>query len=693
MSVVRLDRHADIGVIVIDHPPVNATSVAVRAGLVAALDALIADDRLVAGVLACDGPTFVAGADIREFGKPPVPPHLTEVIAAIEASPKPIVAAIHGTALGGGLELALGCHGRIATAEARLGLPEVTLGLIPGAGGTQRLPRLVGMLSALDLAATGKRITAADALAIGLIDAVAGPDLRGEAMARARALVGAGPRPLSAREVPPVDAAAFDAAAGRIVAKARGQRSPARAIEALRLAASLPFAEGMARERAIFVEERDGPQSKALRHAFFAEREAAKVPHLEGVSGRPVASVGVVGAGTMGAGIAAAFAEHGFPVTVVETNGEAAARGAARIAALFERQRASGRIDAAEEARRVARITTATELSALGATDLIVEAVFEDFDVKAELFGRLGSLARPGAIIATNTSYLDVDALARATGRPADVVGLHFFSPANVMRLVEIVEGKRTAPDVAAAALGVAKRLKKIPVLCGVGDGFVGNRILVAWRRVCECALEDGASPAEIDAALEAFGLAMGPFAVMDLAGLDIGHARRRRLDATRDPNERYASTVADRLVGLGRLGQKTGAGFYAYDGGRRANDPAVETVIAQVRAEKGIAPRGFDADLLRREVAAIMANEGARLLGEGLVARALDVDVVLVHGYGYPAWRGGPMFEADETGLTAVLATVEGVHARLGAGFEPAPLLVECARAGLRLSELPPRR
>jgi 3-hydroxyacyl-CoA dehydrogenase len=679
-SVVSLEASGRVGLILIDNPPVNASSAAVRAGLRDALKALLADDALDAGVVACEGSTFVAGADIREFGKPAIEPHLPDVIAALEASSKPIVAALHGSALGGGFEIALGCHARVAAATAVIGLPEVTLGIIPGAGGTQRTPRLAGMMAALDLAGSGRRIKAPEALSMGLVDLIAPGDLRQAAIAHALSLVGTELKRASRLSVPARDVAAFEAAAAKLIAKARGQRSPERVVEALRIAATMPFEDGIKAERAIFIEERDGEQSAALRYAFFAEREVAKAPRLAGIAPRPVKTVGVIGAGTMGAGIAAALSENGFPVLVVETNEAAADAGRGRVSALFERQARSGRISDDEAATRIARVSVGTDFAALSDADLIIEAAFEDMAVKIDLFSRLSRIAKPGAVLATNTSYLDVDAIAEASGRPEDVVGLHFFSPANVMRLVEVVVGAKSAPEAAATALDLAKKLRKLPVVCGVCDGFVGNRMLVAWRAVAECALEDGLSATEIDGAMERFGFAMGPFAVMDLAGLDIGYARRRRLDATRNPKARYAATIADRLVEAGRLGQKTGLGFYAYEAGKRRADPAVDAIVSQVRVEKGT---GTTAPLLHElaaDVHAAMVNEGAKILEEGIVARALDIDVALVHGYGFPAWRGGPMFEADRIGLRRILERVLALQARLGAGAEPAPLLTRLA-------------
>ena len=687
-AVVRTEIHDDVALIVIDNPPVNATSQAVREGLVAAVRAAEAGAAVAAIVIACDGRTFVAGADIGEFGKPPLPPALPDVLGAVEASEKPVVAAVHGTALGGGFELALACHARVLDPGAIVGLPEVKLGLIPGAGGTQRLPRLIGMRAAIDLAASGRQVGAQEALALGVADAIAPGDLRDAAIAFARKLVGAPPRRLSALAPPAFDRAEIDAAIAAVAKKVRGQTSPRVAAETTLLAAELPFAEGMARERAAFLACLASDQSKAMRHVFAATREAPRAPQLEGVTPRAVARVGVIGAGTMGAGIAVAFADAGFPVTVVETSAAAVEAGRARILAPWDRQRKSGRLDAEGHAARVARVAVGDEFAALADCDLVVEAAFEDMAVKKDIFARLGAIAKPGAVLATNTSYLDVGEIGMASGRPEDVIGLHFFSPANVMRLVEVVAARYSDLVAVATGVAVAKRLGKIAVVCGVCDGFIGNRILAHWRPIVDMMVEDGAAPQEVDAALEDFGFAMGPFAVGDLAGLDIGWARRKRLAPTLDPNLRYAATIADELCALGRFGQKTGAGWYSYSGGGKAIDPLVEGLIAKVRALKQRPQRRFSAETIQRFVRAAIVNEGARILTDGIARRSLEIDVVLIAGYGYPAWRGGPMFEADALGLAAILADIEEAQAFAGAGYEPAPLIQTLAREGGRFAD-----
>ena len=687
-SVVRIERRGSTALILVDNPPVNATGQAVRQGLLDAIAAVDGDAAIDAVVIACEGRTFIAGGDIREFGKPPLLPHLPDVCNAIEACTKPVVAAVHGTALGGGLEISMSCHARVLDKATRVGLPEVKLGLVPGASGTQRLPRLVGMMAALEIITSGRQLGAEEALKIGIADRIAAGDLREEAVALARSLVARPLRRTGQLAVPAFDAAAFEAARDAVAKKARGQLSPVKAAELVALAAKAPLLEGIKIERATFFELMSGPQSRALRHSFFAEREVLKVPSLDGVTPREIKSVGVIGAGTMGAGIAVALADAGLPVTVVETTAAAVDAGQGRIKATYDRMLKSGRISTGEHAARLGRIALTDDFARLAGPDLVIEAVFEDMAVKRQVFGRLGTTAKAGAVIATNTSYLDVDEIAAASGRPADVIGLHFFAPANIMKLVEVIRGAKSDPAVLAAGVALAKRLGKVPVVCGICDGFVGNRILSTYRQQAEFAVEDGALPHEVDAALEAFGLPMGPFAVGDLSGLDISWSRRKRLAASRDPKARYASRIADRLCEMGRFGQKTGAGWYRYDNGKRAVDPDVSKLVESVSAELGIKRRSIAADLIQRRVRAAMINEGAKILAEGIAARALDIDMAMIHGYGYPAWRGGPMFEADETGLAKILDDVTEMQAASGHGWEPAPLLVELAGKGGRFAD-----
>jgi 3-hydroxyacyl-CoA dehydrogenase len=643
-SPVRLERRGAVGVITIDNSPVNAASQAVRAGIVHALDLALADPDIHALVLACAGRTFVAGADIREFGKPPLPPRLGDVCNTLEASGKPIVAALFGTALGGGLELAMACHGRVAAPGTRVAQPEVKLGIIPGAGGTQRLPRLVGVPLAIDMVSSGRMIGAQEALDAGLVDAVAADDPVEEACRLALALPE--PRRTGKLPIPAFDRAEAEKAVAAVEKKARGQVSPGDAARAVLMAAEVPLAEGLERERAIVSRLVGSPQAAALRHVFFAEREAAKVPGLDGVSPRTITTVGVAGAGLMGSGIAVSLADAGYRVVVVERDDAAAAAGRERVAGLYARNLASGRIDAATRDERLGRIAVSADRQAFAPCDLVIEAVFDELAVKQELFAALSGIIRPDAILATNTSYLDPNAIASVVHDPSRVLGLHFFSPANVMRLVEVVRAAATAPDVVATGLAVARKMGKLPVVTGVCEGFIGNRIFTAYRREADFMLEDGALPQEIDAAMEAYGFPMGPYAVADMAGLDISWARRKRQAATRDPAERYV-VIADRLCEAGRLGRKTGAGYYRYEGSHRQVDPAVTALVEEASREKGIARRAFSPDEITARIRQAMASEGGALLAEGVALRASDIDLVMINGYGYPAWRGGPMFDS----------------------------------------------
>lgn len=691
-KTVHTERHGDVALLVIDHPPVNALSSAVRADLRAALTAVLADPSVAAVVLAGAGRTFVAGADIREFDAPPPPPDQTSasVFDLIENARKPVVAALHGTALGGGFELALACHGRVMAPDGRVGLPEVRIGLIPGAGGTQRVPRLAGAMVALDMATSGRHVAADEALKLGLVDEIA-TDIRAAAMARARALAAAGTWPRTGeRPVPPVDRAAFDAAVAAIAKRARGAEAPVAAAEAVRWALDLPFAEASARERAESQRLRRAPQSRALRHLFHAERLAAKIPLVGGriPSPWPVARTGVVGGGTMGSGIAIALASAGLPVVLVETDDAAAAAAEGRVRAVLDRQVKGGRLSPSARAERLGRITFSTDLLRLADADLVVEAIIEELGAKETLFRRLGAVTRRDTILASNTSRLDVDRLADVVDAPERVLGMHFFSPAHVMRLVEVVRAPRTSGEVLATAMTITKRLHKLAVVSGICDGFIGNRILTRWRTQADYMLEDGAMPEQIDAALEAYGFAMGPYAVADLAGLDIGWAGRKRAAATRDPRVRYVK-IADWVCEMGRYGQKTGAGYYRHDAEGRHVDPVVTELVLRASAEKSITRRKVGAEEITARVHAAMVNEAAKILAEGIAQRPSDVDLVLANGYGYPAWRGGPMHEADEKGLKAVLAEVEKMAAASGPGWEPAPLLRELAESGRSFSAM----
>jgi 3-hydroxyacyl-CoA dehydrogenase len=643
---------ADGGVLVVtmDNPPVNAASADMRRGLFAAIDHAAAADDIGGVVVTGAGKTFIGGADIREFGKPMAEPILPRLVNHIEESAKPVVATINGAALGGGLEIALACHHRIAAASAKLGLPEVKLGIVPGAGGTQRLPRLAGVVAAAEMAATGRMVGAQEARKLGIVDAVADGDLLSEAVAAARSLAGNPPRRTGALDIAPVDAGAFDAMAAKVLAKARGQEAPGEALRLVRSSAERTLAEGLVDERATFLRLRDSDQAKALRHVFFAERAAAKVEGLEGIEPRPVCKIGIVGLGLMGTGIAVSALDAGYAVVGVETTAEAAVKGRERITGLLDRNVASGRLDAEGRGQRLARLGTSNAMSELADVDFVVEAVFDDLQVKIDLFRRLDGIVRPDTVLATNTSYLDPNTLAAVTSHPERVVGLHFFSPANIMRLVEVVDCRKTAPDVLATALAVAKRLGKLPVVTGVTEGFIGNSIFSAYRREAEFLLEDGALPQEIDAAMEAYGFAMGPFAVFDLAGLEIAWARRKRQAATRDPNERYVE-IADRLCEAGRFGQKAGRGWYAYPDGKRTVDAEVTALIEEARARKGIAPRQIGGEEIVSRLLVAMAAEGGRLLAGGIARRASDIDLVMINGYGFPAHKGGPMFVAESAG------------------------------------------
>jgi len=667
---VKFERDGDVAVVVIDNPPINAGSAQVRRGLMDAIDQIASDDSISAAVIIGAGKTFVAGSDLREFGLPLEEPHLPAVIAAIEGCSKPFVAALHGAALGGGFELALGCDARLASPGTVVGLPEVTLGIIPGAGGTQRLPRVVGVPRAIEIAATGERVPSVRAVQVGLIDAEVAGDLRNAAIAHARSLGGTKKR-LRDRQVPKPDADAV-AAASTAALKA-GKRRPAvqAAIDAVLASASLPIDEALERERAVFQKLRVSREAFALRHQFFAERDSAKHHDLAGVTAREVKRIVVIGAGTMGSGIAIAALDAGYDVALLEQDEAALQRGATRIRQHYASRVQGGKMSAAGAAAAEGRLLASIDWTVVANADLIIEAVFEDLGVKQQVFQRLDGIARPGAILATNTSYLDVDAIAASTRRPSDVIGLHFFSPANVMRLVEVVRGAATARDALATGLEVAKRLRKLPIVTNNAFGFVGNRVFSAYRRQCEYMLEEGAWPEQVDAALEAFGFAMGPFAVADLSGLDIAWRMRQAQAATRDPTSRYVQ-IADRLCEAGRLGRKTGAGYYAYEeGGKgRRPDPAVRALIERASADKGLRRRAFDDEEIQRRALLAMINEAALLLGEGVAERATDVDVVLLNGYGFPRWEGGPVFWARQRAREALENDLDWLARVSGAGF-----------------------
>jgi 3-hydroxyacyl-CoA dehydrogenase len=630
-------------VVAIDNPPVNALSAHVRSGLIAALDRAASAADIIGLVISGTGRTFIGGADIREFGTPPVAPLLSDVIDRIEAFEKPVICAVTGAALGGGCEVALACHGRIAGETATFGLPEVKLGIVPGAGGTLRLPRLIGTIAAIDLIGTGRVAKVDEAATLGLADAVVA-DPVAAAIAAVHDNAGRPLRRTGELDVPAADTAAIDVAEAKVVAKSRGQSAPLEAVRLVRAAGSLGLEQGLAEERATFLRLRDSTESAALRHVFFAERAAGKVETLADVSPRRIDTVGVVGTGLMGSGIAVSALTNGYRVVALEQTREAAASGHERITGLLDKAMQARRLTTEAREACLARLETTAEAKDLATADLVVEAVFDDLSVKTALFRMLDGIVAPGVILATNTSYLDPDTIAAATADPSRVVGLHFFSPANIMRLVEVVDCAKTAPDVMASALAFVKRLGKLAVVCGVTEGFIGNRIFSAYRREAEFVLEDGALPHQIDAALEAYGFPMGIFAVNDMAGLDIAWARRKRQAATRDPAERYVE-IADRLCEAGRLGRKTGLGWYAYPNGERMVDPAVTAVIDAARTTKHIVPRAFTAEEIMGRLLTAMVDEGKALLAEGIAARPSDIDLVMINGYGFPAHKGGPMF------------------------------------------------
>ena len=688
--------HGDILVVTIDNPPVNALGVDVRRGLAAAIDAAGADAAVKAVLIVGSGKTFIGGADIREFGKPPMAPFLPDVCNGIEACSKPVVAVIHGAALGGGLEIALAAHYRLALPAAKLGLPEVALGLLPGAGGTQRTPRLIGAAAALDLMLSGRHVGAAEAAKLGLVDRVVdGADPLAAGLAYAQELVQGGAPVRRTRDAAQLadtaaQRAAIDSARAETAKKSRGLFSPLKIVDAVQGALELPFDEGQALERKLFLECLDSPQRAGLVLAFFAERETARAPETRSAKPRPMNSIGVVGGGTMGAGIAVAVLDAGLPVTMIERDDEALARGRKHVEKVYDGLIAKGRITQDAKNATMARLNGSTSYDALAHADLVIEAVFEDMAVKHAVFAELDRVCKPGAVLATNTSYLDIDAIAAAISRPHDVVGLHFFSPANIMKLLEIVVPSKVADDVVATAFDLAKKLRKVPVRAGVCDGFIGNRILAVYGQAAHAMMEDGASPYQIDKALRDFGYPMGPFQVSDLAGGDIGWATRKRRAATRDPRARYVQ-IADRLCERGWFGQKTGRGYYLYPDGARIGtpDPEVEAIIDGERARAGKTPRSFsDAEIVRRYLAA-MINEGANVVHQKIALRPLDVDVTFVHGYGFPRYRGGPMHYADTVGLPTILADIREFAREDPVFWQPSPLLVELVEKGANFASL----
>jgi len=658
MLPVHTTVSGGVAVVTIDHPPVNALGVAVRGAIAQAVAGACADPAVRAIVLTAAGKLFVAGADISEFGKPPLPPSLPEVVAAIEGAPKPVVAAMGGAALGGGLELALACHARVAGATARLGLPEIKLGIIPGAGGTQRLPRLIGAAPAFALMLSGDPVPAERAKALGMIDEVVTEGLLDTASAIALKLAETGRwsrvRDRSDR-LTESDRAAFEAAAEAALKRPGLAPNVPALVDAVRGCFERDFAAGLAAERAHFQELVVHPSSRAQRYLFFAEREAARLPGIgREVKARPIGQAAVIGAGTMGGGIAMCFAQAGIPVTLIDVRPESIEAGMARIRANYEASVKRGALSQDAMEQRLALITPAQGLDKAAAADIVVEAAFEDMGVKSEIFGNLGVLAKPDAILATNTSYLDVDAIAATSGRARDVVGLHFFSPANVMRLLEVARGAETAPDVLVTAMELGRRLGKLPVVVGVCYGFVGNRMLARRTQAAERLLLSGALPHEVDAAVTRFGFRMGPFAMMDLAGIDIGW-RARKATGARSP-------VADALAELGRFGQKTGRGFYLYPDGARTGvqDPEVDALIASLPESQGVVRRKFSEEEIVARLFYPMVNEGAKILEEGIAARASDIDLVWVNGYNWPSVTGGPMHWAETIGVARIVTELD---------------------------------
>ena len=649
-SPVNYTLTGNIGVITVNNPPVNALSHAVRKGLLDAFETA-ANDASEALLLVCEGRTFIAGADISEFGQPPQEPFLPDLCDRMEASDKLFVAAIHGTALGGGFEVALSADYRCAVPSAKVGLPEVMLGLLPGAGGTQRTPRLAGVEAALQLMTSGVPVGAAAAKDIGLVDEIVEGDLLDGALNYVRKLLdeNAPLRRTSALEVPGHDPAIFDQYRAALGKKARGQVAPQAIVDCVEKAAATHYEEGVAYERQRFMELMDGDQSKALRHFFFAERAAAKIDDLpKDVAMRSVERVAVIGGGTMGGGIAMTFANAGIPVMLVEISDEALERGLAIIDRNYAGSVKRGKLSEDKAAACRGLITGVTDYSELADVDLVIEAVFEDPGLKKEIFAKLDDVCKDGAILATNTSYQDVNAIAAATRRPQDVLGLHFFSPAHIMKLLEVVRGGKTADDVLATCMQLAKRIRKVPVVAGVCYGFIGNRMLQPYATQAQLLLLEGATPEQVDTAMENFGMAMGPMRVFDLAGLDVGYKAREAL-SDEEKGDPASYRVPDHLVEAGRLGQKSGSGFYSYDENRRPTpDPEVHKIIEQTSAELGIERRDIsDEEIVERLVGALV-EEGQKIVEEGIAQRASDIDVVYVYGYGFPAFRGGPMFYAN---------------------------------------------
>jgi 3-hydroxyacyl-CoA dehydrogenase len=682
MAIVDSEKQGDVAVIRMNNPPVNALAHALRAGLEKAFAEANGDAGIKAIVLTGTGKFFSAGADITEFRSAMKEPFLPQLIDKIEASAKPVVAAVNGTALGGGLELALGCHYRVATKDVRqLGLPEIKLGIIPGAGGTQRLPRAIGVEQALQLITTGQFIDANKGAAAGLIDKIVDGDVVAAAVAFAKEQMGKPPRRIGEKKIDKVASGLFDKARAGFARHPSGPIAPKVAVDAIEAAATLPLAEGSARERELFREAAASPYARALQYAFFAERQAANLPGVGADTKlRDVKTVGILGAGTMGTGIGLAFLNAGFPLTIVETTQEALDKGVARVRDTLAANVKRGRATEAQAKERMERLTPSLKLEDLGSSDLIIEAVFENMALKKEIFAKLDKIAKSGAIIATNTSTLDVNEIAAQTKRPQDVVGLHFFSPANIMRLLEIVRAEKTANDVMATSMAIAKKIGKVGVQAGVCDGFVGNRMLASYGNEVQAMNLEGAMPQEIDGALEKWGMAMGPLAVSDLAGLDVGYRIRKERKLTGEAAQ--FARIPDKIVEMGRLGQKTSAGYYKYDASRKRQvDPEIEALIKSEAEALQIKQRSIPADEIVERSLLRLANEGAKILQEGIALRASDIDTMYLNGYGFPAWRGGPMWQVDNViGMKKAAERIKAYEAKYGPRWKIAPLIEKLA-------------
>ncbi|MBS1791187.1 MAG: enoyl-CoA hydratase/isomerase family protein [Acidobacteria bacterium] len=699
-ELVTLTQDGDIAVITVNNPPVNALSPGVPEGIAAAIQQVAASDSIKGAVMIGAGQTFIAGADIKEFGKITSGQrkegiNFLDVIKSIEDCPKPTVAAIHGTAFGGGLEVAMGFHYRVAVQSAQVGQPEVKLGIIPGAAGTQRLPRLAGVAKAVQMCADGNPVSAKDALAAGIIDRIVEGDLLAGAIAFVKEKIASGEQPPKTRERneklgdAATNAPIFEAARAQAKKTARGMMAPQAAIDAVEAATKLSFDEGVAKEKELFQQCLFSDQSKAMIHVFFGEREVAKIPGIgKDTPQIEIKKAAIIGAGTMGGGIAMNYANAGIPVIIKETTQEALDRGMATIRKNYQNSVNKGRFPQEVMDKRMALITPQLSYDGFDQADIITEAVFEGMALKKEIFAELDKIARPGAILASNTSTLNIDEIASATSRPEFVIGHHYFSPANVMRLLEIVRGQATSKEVIATSMSLAKRLKKVGVLVGNCYGFVGNRMLHQYGREAQFLVEEGAKPQDVDGALYKFGMAMGPLAVGDLAGLDVGWRIRKEFKHLEKPGVRYPK-VADALCERGRYGQKTGAGWYKYDDTRKAiPDPEVDALIEQIAAEQGIKRRNITEEEIIERTQYALINEGAKILEEGIALRAVDIDIIYLNGYGYPAWRGGPMWYADTVGLKKVYDRVKQFHEEHGEWWTPAPLLKQLAEEGKTFAE-----